>query len=303
MVTFNFNSTQYQVPTAWDELTSSQFISLVQHINNFGSGNISLDDCRCLWILDICGINTIKVSKKHSADLISSIISIVDRVNFFYRYNYGNSLSGMSSATRKLLEKYDASLLPSSPELTYALRLKPSLELDLCFSQNLIPYIEDTIGWTPDTINAGTFLSCLDLSETLNQNPNVIYTIVEYLYPNTTKDWSRNLPSSTIEAVLLNFQAYCKYLFTRTRFRLLFSPSGKSRSAVKVATNLDQLYSLCKRGYGSSSYLEQCSILHYFTFLLNELFESVRKLHAQGMSVVEIADKTNLTVEEVSSLC
>ncbi|MEG1935635.1 MAG: hypothetical protein RR141_06535, partial [Rikenellaceae bacterium] len=242
------------------------------------------------------------VSKKSSVDLLSSIISIVDRVNFFYRYNYGNALGGMSSATRKLLEKYDASLLTPTPEITYAQRLQPSLELDICFAHNLIPFINDVAGWTPDTINAGTFLSCLDLSETISQNHDATYDIVSRLYCKS-ENWAHDLQTSTVEAVLINFQAYCKYLFTRTRFRLLFSKSCKSRSTMKVATNLDQMYSLCKRGYGSPAELEKCSILHYFTFLLNELFESVRKLHAQGMSVVEIADKTNLTVEEVSSLC
>lgn len=307
MIYFTLKGNQYSVPGKWDELTDCQFLSLSKLLTLFTEGSISLDDVKVRWLLDMFKIDTTRIAKQKADLMVSNLLKIGDQITFFYRYQWdNNALEGVSKPNKLLLSKYDPFSLPNSPEIIYARRKPYRLTIDTVISVNLMPSIVQdnftAIGWDPDTITAQQVLSCLDIIDALKKDETLIYHISEILYDCPVKSWSSNMSYEYHNAILLNFQAFVNYVFTHTRFNILFgSPKGTSYSK-KMTYNLDRLYSLCKKGYGSAVEIEKLPLMEYLIILTNELYESVRMMKAQKTSVIEISDTTGLTIEEINAL-
>lgn len=304
MINFEISGKVCSVPSAWGELTQMQYIALAPLLFKFSCGELSLDEVKVQWLISITRMHPRDVNYEDRDSFTRNLILLADNITFFYNYVYRNGLESVSEENRRFLKKHHPDTLPDSPEIVYMRRQECEIVLDAYIDRNLIPelHVGTTIvpGWTAEQITAGAFLSCLDLIVKLPENPAFTNKITEILYQGLE---SNDIDESIHYAILFNFQAFANYIFKKTRFAILFRQSRDRRSTKSLSTNIDQLYSLCKKGYGSSVDIEEITVLQYLTILINELFESARIMRCYDKSVVEIADSLNITVEEVLAIC
>lgn len=304
MINFYLNGKPRNVPSEWDDLTQEQYLSLAPLLLRWTLGELSIDEVKVKWLMDILNLHSENIKYENKDTFTRNLVFLADSITFFYSFEYENGLKAVSEENRRLLKKHHPSTLLDSPEITYMCRQKCEIVLDAYIDRNLIPelHAEDTVvlGWSAEKITAGAFLTCLDLITKLTTNPELVGKITEILYPGAMAD---KIDKSVHYAVLFNFQAFANYIFQKTRFSILFRPPLNPRSVKSLSTNIDQLYSLCKKGYGSSVEIEEITVLQYLTILVNELFDAVRTMRCYDKSAVEIADTLNIKVEEVLAIC
>ena len=309
MIDITIDNKVYTVPNRWDELSPSQYIALSKQLSIFQSGGISLDMCRVAWLQDILSLPSAKVGFCDRDDYTRNMVFMADKVDFFYYYQYDKEvIKLLPPEVRLLVRKKHPEYLAASPERTYLLRGDIVLQVDNYIDRNLLPSIQvgdggdggGVKGWCADSINAHDFLLCADLISQLADNSNIIDDIVELLYPQAVQGWAHELDIEVKYAVLFNFQCFSNYLFNRTRFRVLFTPSKDKKSGRSELTlNIDNLYTLSKKGYGSAIELEAITMNQYLTLLLGELIDTARTMHAYKKSAVTIAGELNVDLKYI----
>ena len=115
------------------------------------------------------------------------------------------------------------------------------------------------------------------------------------------KDFA-SLDPVLLQGICLNFQAFANYLFIRTPFNILYMRKPKEHKPAISIGMAESLYNLSADGLGNVDVIEQMPVIKYLTILRKKLIESVTAMNEAGIDLVEISDKTGLSIKTIKQI-
>lgn len=330
MLEVKFKKKTYSFPNAWEELTPKQFIYLVSLLMAFSKDQMSPDQVRTLFFLEVAGLKPRRFRNQEKEDLFSENVYRISRqLNFMFRIHYQNekSFAVLPAKIRELLiRNLPEELDDTSADMRAARKLKKKVVIDGVFASNLVPeikarrsklsgyYFDLTGDLLSSDLQADQFIdasAAFDLY--LNtREPVFLDLLVATLYPDglykssqISKNTSRvtGIPLATKLAVFFNFQAVQLFLQEGTDYSVLWWKSaGQSKKKEKGLGLGDSLYSLSKAGYGDIKALKKMSLIEMFNLMVKELRDAVHSLQDMEKSPTEIVEATKLSLDQVTFL-
>jgi hypothetical protein len=331
------NGHSYQLKNSWEELTTKQYIALLDLIVLFMAGELSLRHFRLKLFALISGVSLrLHPDHKKTDQQCENIWRIAQQLTFPLQVKYKNekSFSKLKKEVREQLSRYMPFELEQTPEVRWAEKAEKNIVPDLVFAANLVPVIgrrRHTLkGYTFEvsdnilitSLTTSQFIDAqtvaLEIQETgkkslLNllvailygqyrQGMPCLYDAQQSAQLAKTLDW---LDLETKKAIFINFNAIQSYLITRTKYSILFNAPV---IPTKVGTqnpkhNLLGLgsvaHSLIKAGYGD---IKNSNLVEFFEIMYSDLIGNVTSLHKQGHPIDKIAEMTGLTISKINQI-
>lgn len=336
MIQINFSNGNFHwLKNQWEELTATEYKSVLKSIMQFVNGEITLSQLRLFVFFLLSGLKPRLHRKADKADQqAENIYRIAQKMSFMIRIEYENnkSFSKLPKGIRGMLERYLPSELDQTPEVRWATNQNKTIHPDLVFAANLIP----TIGRHRHTMKGYTFElndKILTTSLTTSQfidaqtvateiqetgNESLLNLLVAILYgqdrqgmpclynPQQSAQIAKTLgwlDMETKKAIFINFNAIQSFLYTRTKYSILFndpSSTGAATGKKKHSLGLESVaYSLIKAGYGD---IENGNLVKFFEIMYSDLISNVTSLQKQGHPIDKIAEVTGLTISKINQI-
>lgn len=327
------NGNFHWLKNQWEELTATEYKSVLKSIMQFVNSEITLLQLRLNVFFLLSGLKPRLTRKADKADQqAENIYRIAKKMNFMIRIEYENnkSFSKLPKGIRGMLERYIPSELDPTPEVRWATKENRTIHPDLVFAANLIP----TIGRRRHTMKGYTFElndKILTTSLTTSQfidaqtvateiqetgKESLLNLLVAILYrqsmpclydPQQSAQLAKTLgwlDMETKKAIFINFNAIQSFLYTRTKYSILFNASASAGSATdkgkKHNIGLESVaYSLIKAGYGD---IENGNLVKFFEIMYSDLISNVTSLQKQGHPIDKIAEVTGLTISKINQI-
>ena len=173
------------------------------------------------------------------------------------------------------------------------------------------------MGWTANleggalttSLSSYQYAQGYDLLMAIGEGANrrAMALLVGLLYGVDTNDTARieqieRLPDILLQAVVLNFQAFVTFIFTRTAFSVLWSADSDRPKRQERISMSDSLYGLCKDGYGNYEQVEKMPLLTYLGIMRAETIQAARSMATDDTTPEEIAGRMGLSVGQVKRM-
>lgn len=324
MITIYFGENPYQFPNSWEELTPGQYLILVSLLGRFWAGELSVSELRVEFFKHLAVIENIRIPSRARERFLDNVLTASRQFDFFLTLDYGDKISDLSAPVRKQLRKTPPDeILSESSEIRYARGLDYEYQLDAVWMKNLFPEIElkdrKLQGWRAQ-LEGGTLTTSMtsyqyaqgyDLLSAIGSggSRHTMALLVGLLYGADTNDTIliqeiEQLSDNLLQGVIMNFQAFITFMFTRTPFSILWnSAPDKSKKKQSISTSMsDSLYGLCKDGYGDYTKVEQMPLMTYLGITRTNLITSIRSMVDSGISESEIATRLNLSINQIEKI-
>lgn len=274
------NGKDCQVPNAWEVLTSTQYLKLVNYLLRMDHGDLSVGEVRIRFLCDILGIDVGRVTSERA---IENLLSVSEQLSFLFTEEDGN------------------------------------LELNLCFCAQLLPEVyvggKAYRGYKVSTayqsltcsLTALQYLEARQLMEQGEKGQPLLAAILYYPGSYSSEGAQRlahefeQMPKTTLQAIALNFQAVNNFFFTKTPFSMLTKFVPRAGKAISTDAT-DALYDLSKDGLGDADQVERMNVLTYLRMLRKKTIEGVKSLKEAGMDVVKISTTVGLPLEIIREI-
>jgi len=328
MIDLHFNDNTYQIPGTWEEMSSDQFLQIIPYLLQVMNGEISVQQCRVLVALVLMGLKPRRFRKHFQESYFNeNTYRISLELSFLFRIEYDNkkAFSKLNKTIREKLYRYlPIELDEKEPAVRWAAKQKFNVIPDLVFAQNLIPsigrgrhklqgYIFELDGKLLSS--SLTFIQFVDAQFLSNQylesgKETTLKKLVSTLYcqGKYNQDSVQNVQLSRVNlpqmmAILFNFNAVQAFLYTRTKYRLLFHDSEQPETGKKKKQSGSGLigmgYSLTKMGYAD---VENHSVIKAFDQMYNEIIANVQTLHKQEIPLDKISEATGLPIRKINQI-
>lgn len=275
----------YMVPTRWDELDKDRFVPLCNAIGRFEDGKTDFDRFRLETVGAILGIDLGRI--RHTDILTENLFRISEQLTFPYHI-----------AEEKGRE---------------------TVFLDIMPDRQMVPEVKGYRGYVfsvdagmVDTdISAERYVDAISLMSLYgtNRNPAVLDKLFAVLYcgPDYNAAAVKAVRPGSVSlhqkiAVYYNFRGILEWIRRIPKYDLIFNHEDGIATRTSPMGIEGSLYSLAKSGYGSYDSICRLNVFTYLDLLLQQTIESVRQLKGCGLKPVEIAEKTNLSVEQITSV-
>lgn len=274
------NGKEVQIPNSWEVLTSDHYLKLINYLLRMGHGELSAAEVRLYFLCDIMGWD---VHKIRSDAAMENLIAISEQLTFIFR------------------------------------RVEEDIKVDLCFCKQQLPIVfvdrksykgyEVQVEYNTLTcsLRALQYIEARQLldmgEESLPLLAAILYYPGEYSSEGAQKLARQfaHLPTTTLQAIALNFEAVNNFIFLKTEFSLL--TKFKPQSGKQITTDAtDALYDLSKDGLGNVMQVERMNVLTYLRILRKKTIEGARGLKASGMDLVKISTEMGLPIEVVRQI-
>ncbi len=284
MITVKLNKT-YQIPSRWCELDKVRFISLCRAIDRFETGKTDFDKFRLEVVAALLKIDFRNM--KITDTLCENFFRISEQLTFPYTIREEN---GRRYVDFEII--LDRQMLPTaSYRHGYTFTFNDMMaETNLTAEQ----YI--------DAISVMRIYSNSRKIGMLNKLFAILYA--EHPYgPKTIKAVRPNsVPMRYKLAAYYNFRGILEWIRRLPKYDTIFNRSGSTSSESSPMGIEGSLYSMSKTGYGSLEEICKMNIFTYLDILLQQTIESAHQLQGAGLKPGQIAEKMNLSVEQVSTL-
>lgn len=269
---------EYRIPNRWELLTPELYLSICELLQQYAAGRISY---RQLHISYICKALKLNPKKIKGADANENLYLLSEQIDF------------ISKDMQHINSCFLAQLVPElsvNGRVYKAYNIQTSFETLTC-SLSAIQFIEayELIGYPADKLP--------------------VMAAILYCPGTYTSEAAHRLAESfasldpvLLQAVCLNFQAFANYLFTRTPFSLLYMRKPKEHKPAISIGMAESLYNLSADGLGNVDVIEQMPVLKYLTILRKKLIESITAMYEAGIDLVEISDKTGLSIQTIKQI-
>lgn len=330
MIDLHFNENTYQIPGSWEELTPNQYLEIIPYLMQVMNTEISVQQCRVLAALVLMGLKPRRFrSKMHETYFNENTYRISLELSFLFRIEYENNkaFSKLNKEIREKLYRYIPSELDESiPEVRWASKQKFQVIPDLVFAKNLMPTIgrgrHQLKGYVFELdgkllSSSLTFIQFVDAQFLSGQylengNESTLRKLVTTLYcpGKYNQDQAQNVQLSKVDfpqmmAILFNFNAVQAFLYTRTKYRLLFDdsdapqPETGKRKKQSGSGLIGMGYQLTKLGYAD---VENKSVIRAFDQMYNEVVTNVQILHQQEIPLDKISEATGLSIRKINQI-
>ncbi|MBV5334365.1 MAG: hypothetical protein JZU49_00985 [Sulfuricurvum sp.] len=324
------NGKTHQIKNSWDELSPEQYMDVIDAIAMLLSQSITILQFRVKLFEILSGVKVLIDKKSFKSDLpAENIYRITRYLTFPIRIEYENakSFSSLKKDIREKLLRFLPEELDSTPEVRWAEKNKKAITPDLAFPCNLIPQVGRrrhvykgysfnlTDGILQTSLTTAQFIDAQTVSKgiqeagsetLLNLLTAILYSGNSYsaLQAGATARSFDSIPIRVKKAIFINFNAIQEYLYTRTKYAILFNAPSPERAAVegKPKHNLGlgvAVHSLIKSGYAD---IENSNLLKFFDIMYSDLISNVTSLHKQGKTVDEISELTGITLSKINQI-
>jgi len=320
-ITLIYKGRQYEVPNAWERLTTDDYLCLVGLLEQLQAGQLSVGEVRMHLL---CHMMHWKLYRFRTEEQIANLLMLSEQITFPFRIVYPDNnaaLKGLTDEDYRLARRTDPYHLRHLPAMAHLCRQDYHYETDLCFFAQLIPTLKvkadnnqetELQGYRATTADGSlscslTALQYIEAKKASAQSPALAAAILYTPQPYDSATAQQlvtlmaQLPPLTLKAIIMNFEALNAFLFTKTPLQLLSQfEQGRARS---ITTDMaDALYDLCADGVGNSSEVEQLNVITYLRLLRKKTIDGVRQMHGAGMDLAKIANETGLPVETVAKM-
>lgn len=309
----------YRVPNRWESMTSEQYLHLIRDLMRMGAGKISSGEVRIRYLCDVMGWN---IHKFRNEDQIADLIAISEQLTFLFLINYPDNnsvLDGLDPKTRERCRRIDPFRL-HHPIARVLRRLDYQYIPDFCFCAQLLPTvtvsgkeyhgyrIKTDYGMITCSLSALQYIEARALIEQ-GQKALPLMAAILY-YPDKEYDSQRAhamakdfaaLDMDVLAAISLNFQAFNRYLFTKTPFSLLAKFKHKPEHPITTDAS-EALYDLSKDGLGDARQIEQMNLLTYLKILRKKSIDAVRDLKSMDWDKLKISNEVGLPVSVIDQI-
>lgn len=309
----------YRVPNRWESMTSEQYLHLIRDLMRMGAGKISAGEVRIRYLCDMMGWN---IHKFRNEDQIADLIAISEQLTFLFLINYPDNnsvLDGLDAKTRERCQRIDPFRL-HHPIARILRRLDYQYVPDFCFCAQLLPTItasdkeyhgyriETDYGMITCSLSALQYIEARALIEQ-GQKALPLMAAILY-YPDKEYDSQRAhamakdfaaFDMDVLAAISLNFQAFNRYLFTKTPFSLLAKFKHKPEHPITTDAS-EALYDLSKDGLGDARQIEQMNLLTYLKILRKKSIDAVRDLKSMDWDKLKISNEVGLPVSVIDQI-
>lgn len=324
MLTLPFsNGKTHKIKDQWEELSSNEYLNMLDYIFMFMAGKISLMELRQMTFFLLSGIR-IRLSHKNTDKQSENVYRIAQRMVFMLRVEYENkkAFNKLRKETREKLTRYLPHELDQTSDVRWADKAEKQIVPDLVFAANLIPSIgrrrhilpgykfqlDDNILTT--SLTAAQFIDAQTVAVEIQESGSekLLNMLVAILY--CTKydpqqaaavakqlDW---LDLRTKKAIFINFNAIQSYLYTQTKFSLLFSEPSATSKKPKFDLGLNLVaHSLVKTGYTD---VDNMNLVKFFEIMFTDMVSGVQALHKQNVALDKIAEQTGLSINKINQI-
>lgn len=277
-IVFETHFGEYRIPNRWERLTPELYLYLCRLLEMYAKGEISY---RGLHISYICASLALDPKKIKGTDAHENIYLLSEQIDFIFkdRQHINNCfLAQLVPALQANGQSYKA----------YSIRT--AFDTLTC-SLTAIQFIEayELIGCTTDK---------MPLLVAILYHPGTYTSETAHMLANTFS----GIDPLTQQAICLNFQAFANYLFNRPPFNILYMRKPKDHKPAISIGMAESLYNLSADGLGNVDVIEQMPVIKYLTILRKKLIESVTAMNDAGIDLVEISDKTGLSIKTIKQI-
>lgn len=266
------------IANSWQELTPDVFKKTVGLLSLHAAGEATAEDVNFLYVCSSLGVDPLKLDDD---EVMGNLLVLAKQIKFIF------------DDEEKPTVIFPAQLIPTI-DVKGVRRWGYKVRTDF-----------DTL---TTTLTASQFI---DAHEVIKAGSGKLPLLASILYHNGEKYNSQrahtaagdfeSLDALTLQSIAVNFQAFIGFLFTRTHFSLL--SESQRTSTPEISTGLSEtLYNLCADGLGNIDDMKQMPLIEFLTILRKKLIESVNAMHAAGMNMAELVDKTGLKSRTIKKL-
>jgi hypothetical protein len=326
MITLTFdNGNSHQVKNKWEELSSSEYLAVLDYIVLFMSGKMSLVELRQMVFLLLTGLrHRLHKDPEKATQQADNISRIAREFTFMFKIIYENqkSFTKLKKEVREQLARKLPSELEQTPEVRWAETAKKEVSIDLVFCKNLLPEIgrrrhvikgysfevEENILIT--SLTAAQFIDAQTVASEIQESgkEHLLDLLAAILYcpaPYDSQEAAKlakelkALDARVKKAIYINFNAIQAYLFTRTKYAILFNaPDTKKKPKHNLGLGA-VAHSLIKAGYSD---VENSNLVKFFELMYTELISTVTGLHKTGLSIDKISEQTGLSYKTINEI-
>ena len=316
-IKFELGPRTYMIPNCWESLTPTLYLSLCELLQQWSTGSISYSEVRIKYVCAALDINTSKIQ----ADLAyQNIYFLSQQVSFIFNHNYPvEAIKGLEKQDKLHLKKIAPEHFPNKMLRSFLSKQKYTYTIDACFSQQLLPIVIinnttyhgydicTSYGIISSTLTAMQFIDAYQL---ISLGPNMYPLMASILYaPGIYNSEQAHKLATTFEklstaqlfAITLNFQSFCSYLFTQTQFSILMQSNGKQNNTISTGM-AESLFNLSNDGLGDAATIERMPIVKYLLILRKKLIESIHAMHQGKIDLLEISERTGLTINTIKQI-
>lgn len=331
MIDLNFNNNTYPMHNTWEELSPNEFKQIIPYMVLVMNEQMSVQECRVMSAFVLTGLEPRRFADAKIQDRFNeNIFRISQAVDFLFRIEYENkkAFNRLKKDVKAVLYRFLPEELDEKiiPEVIWARKQKYKVEPDLVFAKNIIPEIrkkgKKLKGYSFElndeildcSLSFIQMVNAQDLSNQYFKKPNetILNRIIATLYypgkyyaDQVQTVQIPNIDALTKQAILFNFNAILTFLYTRTKYSILFNDSDtkkptKNRNNKQKGIGLIGFnFSLMKMGYGDH---ENSPALKVFDMMYNELSSNVQGLFDEGKKIDEIAKITKLSITKINKI-
>jgi len=313
---------KYDLPSEWEELTSEQYLAVMECLGEFEAGRTSFEEMKVRTVLALTGISR---PDPENVTLCENIFRLSERLTFPYRFRYDEPRFGKLSAKMQeaLAKRLPSQMDPSEPEVRVALSFRPKVEADLSFAKQMLPVLPGTgmEGYTfirkgpivETSLTAAQYIDANSMLRMLHGDSEdrdiVLNSLVSILYAPKPYDPDREdcprmggIPYHVKLAVMYNFISVAEWVSRMPQYDLLFNTAKRKSAGTDILSPDAALMSLSEKGYGDYAAVGRMNLFTYLNILLKQTVDAVREMKAYKVKPGEIAEKMNLTLEQISAL-
>lgn len=277
-IVFETHFGEYSIPNRWELLSPDLFLSVCELLQQYTIGKLSYRALHIAYICKALMLNPKKIKEKEANE---NLYLLSEQIDFIFK----NPEHINNCFLAQLVP-----ILSVNGQSYEAYSIQTGFDTLTC-SLTAIQFIEayELIGCQADKLPLLTaILYC----------PGVYSSEVAH----RLADEFAQLDPLLLQAVYLNFQALANYLFIRTPFSILYMRKPKEHKPAISIGMAESLYNLSADGLGNVDVIEQMPVIKYLTILRKKLIESVTAMNDAGIDLVEISNKTGLSIKTIKQI-
>lgn len=322
MYDFYLNYTLHSIKNRWEELSPSEFVYLFDLLELYKAGELSVGELRSRMVLRLMGITTVQIKDiKQEERFAENIFHIQSHLDFIFRIEYDDKrFSSLSPALRQRLARQEPDAGSVLPEERLAARFKRHYEIDSVFCSNLLPEINGVPGYQignqsgvfSTNLTTTQFCDAITISDQFIQTGdkpllNLLTAILYCSYPYKPTSIHQHtalfcsVPDKMKEAVFFNFQSVLMFIYTKTKYRVLWGRSENKKTSPYNSGLAGSILAMAKK-YGGLREVGHSGLIDFLEMMLDSLTDYIRELAAMDKTPIEIANKTKLDVLTINEL-
>ncbi len=271
-----------EIPNRWELLSPDLYLYLCSLLTDYAVGKISYRQLHLMYVCRYLGLDPGKLQDETACE---NLYIISRQIDFIFKDPQNINSSFLAQLVPEISIKgrlFD--------KVYKAYTIHTGFDTLTC-SLTAIQFIEayELLGGSPDK---------LPLLAAILYYPKRYVSEEAHKFAGELKD----LDPIQLQAVFLNFLSFTNYLFSCTGFSILRGKALEDNKTKITIGMSESLYNLSTDGLGDVQVIEQLPVIKYLSLLRKKLIESIKAMNDADIDLLEISNKTGLTIKQIKQI-